>query len=46
MKNSFVKEVMPYGPLEANQRFGGTVRSNLQGRIISHARNLREAAGK
>jgi hypothetical protein len=42
LKSSAFWDITPYSPLNVNQCFGGTCRTNHLGRRISQARNLKE----
>jgi hypothetical protein len=46
MKSSGFWDVTPCGQVKAKRRFGETYRLHLQGRMVSQARNQREAYSK
>jgi hypothetical protein len=46
MKSSIFWDIRPCSLLKANQSFGGTCHSHLQGQTISQARNQQEAGNK
>jgi hypothetical protein len=46
MKSSIFWDITLYSPFKINRRFGWACRLHLQFRIMSQARNQREAGGK